>query len=61
MSLVGPRPEDINIANEWPKNIFDEILSMRPGITSPASILYHDEENLLNKKTLMEDYFKDIT
>ncbi len=60
MSLVGPRPEDVNIAREWPEEVSKEILSVRPGITSPASILYHDEENLLSKERLMEDYFKDI-
>ncbi len=60
MSLVGPRPEDVKIAEEWPKEDANEILSVRPGITSPASILYHDEEKLLSGNNLMNDYFKNI-
>lgn len=60
MSLVGPRPEDVKIAETWPPNIAEEILSVRPGITSPASILYHDEENLLSSTDLMGDYYKNI-
>jgi diguanylate cyclase (GGDEF)-like protein len=60
MSLVGPRPEDPEIIKEYPKSIRDEVLSVRPGITSPASVLYHSEENLLSSKGLMEKYLKDI-
>ena len=60
MSFVGPRPEDVEIAKSWPSDAFDEILSIRPGITSPTSILYHDEEKLLSKESLMLDYLKGI-
>ncbi len=60
MSLVGPRPEDVSIAAEWPEETRKEILSVRPGITSPASVLYHDEETLINSDNVMEDYFEDI-
>ncbi|MGE5250279.1 MAG: sugar transferase [Bacteroidota bacterium] len=60
MSLVGPRPEDVEIAATWPKDAFDEILSIRPGITSPTSVLYHDEEKLLSRDNLMRDYLKRI-
>ena len=37
MSLVGPRPEDPEIVKSWPEDARREILSIRPGITSPAS------------------------
>jgi diguanylate cyclase (GGDEF)-like protein len=60
MSLVGPRPEDADIAKNWPEDVRREIFSVRPGITSPASILYHDEEKLLTKSNIMEDYFQSI-
>jgi len=60
MSLVGPRPEDVEIAKTWPKDAFDEILSIRPGITSPTSILYHDEEKMLSTDNLMGDYLRRI-
>lgn len=60
MSLVGPRPEDVKIAQDWPDELRHEILSVRPGVTSPASILYHNEEKLLSKVNVMEDYLKKI-
>jgi diguanylate cyclase (GGDEF)-like protein len=60
MSIVGPRPEDVEIAKSWPQDAFQEILSIRPGITSPTSVLYHDEEKLLSQDNLMRDYLKRI-
>ena len=60
MSLVGPRPEDPEIVETWPAEAREEILSVRPGITSPASVLYRDEESLLPKDSVMEVYFRDI-
>ncbi len=60
MSLVGPRPEDPQIAAGWTAEVRAEILSVRPGITSPASILYHDEEKLLASADVMRDYLGHI-
>jgi lipopolysaccharide/colanic/teichoic acid biosynthesis glycosyltransferase len=56
MSLVGPRPEDVDIAATWPQEIRCELLSVRPGITSPATIIYRNEEEQLNPDELMHDY-----
>ncbi|MBN2117186.1 MAG: sugar transferase [Anaerolineales bacterium] len=58
MSLVGPRPEDPEIARSWPRAARQEILSVRPGITSPASVAYRDEEKLLNGASALDDYLK---
>lgn len=60
MSLVGPRPEDPAIVATWPEGARREILALRPGITSPASILYHNEEKRLSQAHLMEEYFTKI-
>jgi diguanylate cyclase (GGDEF)-like protein len=60
MSLVGPRPEDPEMAKSWPEEARSRILSIRPGITSPASILYRDEEKLLSKKGLLSEYYMSI-
>ncbi len=60
MSLVGPRPEDPNIAAGWPEETRKILLSVRPGVTSPASILYRDEEKLLSGDNLMENYLQEI-
>jgi lipopolysaccharide/colanic/teichoic acid biosynthesis glycosyltransferase len=61
MSLVGPRPEDPEIARAWSDEVRAEIVSVRPGITSPASILYHDEEDLLTAANVMNEYLRQIS
>jgi len=60
MSLVGPRPEDPDIVNGWNEKIRNEILSVKPGITSPASIVYRNEEQLLSSNNIMDQYLWNI-
>lgn len=60
MSFVGPRPEDWEIAQTWPEDARAEILSVRPGITSPSSIIYHDEEKMLKGDDFMLNYYQHI-
>ena len=60
MSLVGPRPEDPEIVKTWAPEICTEVLSVRPGITSPASVIYRDEESLLQSSHVMETYLDSI-
>ena len=60
MSLVGPRPEDPGIALKWPRAVWDEVLSVRPGITSPASVLYHSEEALLSTHDVFRQYVQEL-
>jgi lipopolysaccharide/colanic/teichoic acid biosynthesis glycosyltransferase len=60
MSLVGPRPEDPSIASQWPTEVRELILSIRPGITSPASVTYRDEEHVLNSADPMQQYFQSV-
>jgi lipopolysaccharide/colanic/teichoic acid biosynthesis glycosyltransferase len=47
MSLVGPRPEVPRYVAMYPPAVRDKVLSVRPGITDPASIEYRDESTLL--------------
>jgi lipopolysaccharide/colanic/teichoic acid biosynthesis glycosyltransferase len=61
MSLVGPRPEDPAIAKTWPISLARELLSVRPGVTSPASIVYRDEENMLHAGDVMRKYLHEIS
>ncbi len=60
MSLVGPRPEDPGIVSTWTESERKTILSVRPGITSPASIFFRDEEKLLETESVMEKYLSNI-
>ncbi|SIQ31109.1 sugar transferase [Halanaerobium kushneri] len=60
MSFVGPRPdvpEIINTMGEEEKGI---ILSVRPGITGPASLKYENEEEILAAKDNPERYNKEV-
>ncbi len=60
MSLVGPRPEDPAIVSGWSEEDRRVLLSVRPGITSPASILYRDEEKMLSTASVLDDYLREI-
>lgn len=60
MSLVGPRPEDPDIVAGWDEEVRREVLSVRPGITSPASVQYRNEESLLRAGSVMETYLESI-
>lgn len=46
MSLVGPRPDVPGYADQLVGKD-RAILALRPGITGPASLVFHDEEKLL--------------
>jgi lipopolysaccharide/colanic/teichoic acid biosynthesis glycosyltransferase len=49
MSLVGPRPDVRGFADEL-RGKERVLLSLKPGITGPASIYYKDEEELLARQ-----------
>lgn len=49
MSLVGPRPEVAKYTKCYPEQ--DEVFSVLPGITDPASIAFRDENDLLEAST----------
>lgn len=49
MSLVGPRPEVQEFIDEYPSDVRDIVLSVRPGITDEASIEMVDENEILGK------------
>jgi len=56
MSLVGPRPE----VPRWVEKYNDEqkrILNFKPGITSYASIIYRNENELLSRQKDPEKYY----
>jgi len=59
MSFVGPRPDVPGFADllEGPDRI---VLSVRPGITGPATLKYRDEETLLLAQPDPEAYNRDV-
>jgi lipopolysaccharide/colanic/teichoic acid biosynthesis glycosyltransferase len=56
MSLVGPRPELPVYVNRYTPDQ-REVLSVRPGITDPASLLYRNEECLLSQSSEPERFY----
>jgi lipopolysaccharide/colanic/teichoic acid biosynthesis glycosyltransferase len=59
MSLVGPRPEDPEFVAQYSEQE-RAVLSVRPGVTSPASLLFFEEEKLLRAATAGESYLREI-
>ena len=47
MSMVGPRPEVPRYVAHWPPGLREKALSVRPGLTDPASLMFIDEAELL--------------
>lgn len=47
MSLVGPRPEVPRYVALYPADLREVVLSVRPGITDPASLSFRNESELL--------------
>ncbi|MEV0724401.1 sugar transferase [Micromonospora purpureochromogenes] len=60
MSLVGPRPEVRRYVDCWPSMARWRILSVRPGITDPASIAYRNESAELAGADRPEDYYVSV-
>lgn len=51
MSLVGPRPELPRYVALYPAELRERVLSVRPGITDPASLAFSHESELLAAAT----------
>lgn len=59
MSFVGPRPDVPGFADRLEGNE-RLILSVRPGLTGPATLKYKDEETLLSDKIDPEEYNRKV-
>jgi lipopolysaccharide/colanic/teichoic acid biosynthesis glycosyltransferase len=58
MSLIGPRPESPDYVNREAL-IWQAVLSVRPGITDLATLLYRDEEALLGSSPNPEALYRE--
>jgi lipopolysaccharide/colanic/teichoic acid biosynthesis glycosyltransferase len=59
MSIVGPRPDVIGYADKLTGD--DRILlTVRPGITGPAQLMYKDEESILSKQKHPAKYNNEV-
>lgn len=59
MSLVGPRPEDPRYVALYTA-AQQRVLDVRPGMTSPASVRFRDEEDLLQGEDWERVYREEI-
>jgi len=59
MSMVGPRPEVANWVAVYP-DAWDIILTVRPGITDNASIIFQDEESILAEVDDPEQVYRQV-
>lgn len=60
MSVVGPRPEVPRYVELYPQHQRDVVLSVRPGITDPASIKYRSESEMLAEASDPEQFYRDV-
>ena len=56
MSFVGPRPEVRRYVDLYSEEQM-KVLSVRPGITDPASIKYRNENDILSSQSNPEQYY----
>lgn len=60
MSLVGPRPEVPEYVALYTPEMRETVLSVRPGITDPVSLMLIDESELLAKAEEPVAYYRDV-
>ncbi len=59
MSLVGPRPEVRKWVEAYPER-WARVLTVRPGITDPASIEFRNEEDILAASPDPERTYREV-
>jgi lipopolysaccharide/colanic/teichoic acid biosynthesis glycosyltransferase len=60
MSLVGPRPELPRYVEAYPPKLRERVLSVRPGITDPASLAFSDEAERLAAAADPEREYREV-
>ena len=60
MSFVGPRPEVARYVALYPAELRELVLSVRPGITDPASLRFRNESELLARATDPEREYVEV-
>lgn len=60
MSFVGPRPDTLEMYNILTDEVKSQIFSVRPGITSLASVVFYNEESLLSQSSDPQSYYENF-
>ena len=59
MSFVGPRPEVVELV-DFNNPLWQEVLSVRPGITDPITLQFRNEESLLSGVEDKEAFYLEV-
>jgi lipopolysaccharide/colanic/teichoic acid biosynthesis glycosyltransferase len=60
MSVVGPRPDVPRYVEMYPPHLKDRVLSVRPGMTDPASLEFRGEAELLARAEDPEREYREV-
>lgn len=60
MSIIGPRPQDQRCFDAFPKASQDSIVKVRPGLSGIGSIVFRDEEDIMDASSDTDDYYDNV-
>lgn len=60
MSIIGPRPQTQRCFDAFPINFQNEIIKVRPGLSGMGSIVFRDEENMMDANNDPDKFYDDV-
>ena len=60
MSVIGPRPQAQRCFDAFSKDVQQEIIKVRPGLSGIGSVIFRDEENLLHGAKDHVDFYDNV-
>lgn len=60
MSVIGPRPQTLRCFDAFPDRSQDRIRSVRPGLSGIGSIVFRDEEEMMDAACDPEDFYDNV-
>jgi lipopolysaccharide/colanic/teichoic acid biosynthesis glycosyltransferase len=60
MSVIGPRPQTLRCFNAFPPKSQEAIMKVRPGLSGIGSIVFRNEEDLLDKAEDADRFYDEI-
>ena len=60
MSIIGPRPLTSETFEAYPSEVKTAITSVKPGLSGIGSIIFRNEEKLMNGRNANIDFYTDV-
>ena len=60
MSVIGPRPQTLRCFDAFPKSFQNEIIKVRPGLSGIGSIIFRNEEDMMNISNDPDKFYDSI-